>query len=501
MDENQDEDIIFGNRGKELLPLVAAAAASAASESAASSPTNAGSSSATPTPGPSTSTSNSMKNRRKSKSTAVSSAVSSKLENLPSSLTITAKPIQESAENLSVPDKPEPQPQTSSSASTAKQVSPPPPAIINVSSDIPLSNSLARGAKHSEGLESTIEKLKKRKALHAIETTSPIASQESGGKSSSGVEILAMDKEVTLTRLPKRPRLTGANGADITPVVQRLGANPSISVRTLFPGEEEMSLHANIDFSSPREVTPHGWEKSACVIQYDRDTKMLWQELQRPYGNQSSFLRHLVLLEKYYRSGDLILAPNASRNAINYSTSVQNRLISYEGPEKMDVNESAGATLAPTSETTTSEFANPSRMSGGIMVERSTEQQRQISATVASQLSRLEPSTKVLKLTPGVSIIKKPPPNLQRLNISITPTTNGSARRKDSTPMQKSGTSGSSLAQSLSQGVKMFKVRNFEQFYDIFISIWVNLEKTSLESRGGWAHLFPETPYISNWIF
>lgn len=113
-------------------------------------------------------------------------------------------------------------------------------------------------------------------------------------------------------------------------IVDRLGSNPSISVRQLFQGEEDLPLQANIDFKNVRERTPEGWEKSVCTIQYDTDTKHLWQELQKPYGNQSSFLRHLILLEKYFRNGDLTLSPNASHHAVNYSVSVQNRLRAYD---------------------------------------------------------------------------------------------------------------------------------------------------------------------------
>lgn len=112
--------------------------------------------------------------------------------------------------------------------------------------------------------------------------------------------------------------------------VERLGSNPSISVRQLFQGEEDLPLQAHIDFSAIKERTPEGWEKCACTIQYDTDTKHLWQELQKPYGNQSSFLRHLILLEKYFRNGDLTLSPNASHHAVNYSVSVQNRLRAYD---------------------------------------------------------------------------------------------------------------------------------------------------------------------------
>ncbi|XP_076648171.1 enhanced adult sensory threshold isoform X3 [Halictus rubicundus] len=295
------------------------------------------------------------------------------------------------------------------------------------------------------GLESTVEKLKKRKLLEMHSYSTGSDATISCDSPNEVVEILAMDKEVTLTRLPKRPRTSN----DITPVVQRLGANPSISVRTLFPGEEEMNLHANIEFANVREITPQGWEKCATMIQYDRDTKLLWQELQRPYGNQSSFLRHLILLEKYYRSGDLVLAPNASRNAINYSTSVQNRLISYEGPEKMD---------EPIMEPIASEYHNSRRLSGGYVLERDrlalpgTSTMKTATTTTASQQSAKGSPSRVLKLNSGVSIIKKPPPNLQRLNLpSTSNATNGNVKRKDGGQKASPASSGSGKVFQMSE--------------------------------------------------
>ncbi|CAH0560024.1 unnamed protein product [Brassicogethes aeneus] len=112
--------------------------------------------------------------------------------------------------------------------------------------------------------------------------------------------------------------------------VSKLGANPSISVRQLFPGEEDLPLNASIEFNNIKEKTPEGWSKCSSVIQYDSDTKKLWNELQKPYGNQSSFLRHLILLEKYFRNGELVLSSKASHHAVNYSESVQNRLRAYD---------------------------------------------------------------------------------------------------------------------------------------------------------------------------
>ncbi|XP_011633351.1 uncharacterized protein LOC105424689 isoform X2 [Pogonomyrmex barbatus] len=284
------------------------------------------------------------------------------------------------------------------------------------------------GATDIHYLESTVENLKKRKILD-MHAYTPGSSSSCDGIVANGM-TLGMD-EVTLTRLPKKSRLSNnnnnnSNNNDITPVVQRLGANPSISVRTLFPGEEEMNLHVNIEFQNVREVTPQGWEKCATMIQYDRETKHLWQQLQRPYGNQSSFLRHLILLEKYYRAGDLILAPNASRNAINYSTSVQNRLISYEGPEKMD---------EPIMEPIATEYSNPRRLSGGYVLEKdrlsmpgtslmSRQSTSSGNATSSSNSIKMN-SQRMLKLNSGVSIIKKSPPNLQRLSLPSTSSSGG----------------------------------------------------------------------------
>ncbi|XP_044749946.1 uncharacterized protein LOC123310514 isoform X2 [Coccinella septempunctata] len=116
--------------------------------------------------------------------------------------------------------------------------------------------------------------------------------------------------------------------SDLT--VQRLGSNPYLSVRQLFPGEEELGLQGHIDFNNVKERTTEGWEKCNMTIQYDNATKHLWQELQKPYGNPSSFLRHLILLEKYFRNGDLELKPNASQQSVNYSECVQNRLRAYD---------------------------------------------------------------------------------------------------------------------------------------------------------------------------
>ncbi|KAJ2951712.1 hypothetical protein O0L34_g13874 [Tuta absoluta] len=133
-----------------------------------------------------------------------------------------------------------------------------------------------------------------------------------------------LSKKLTVEKDPKKSSVKYLNP------VKRLETNPSISVRELFPGEEEMNLQCSIEFNNVKAITPEGWEKCNTTIQYDLETKKLWNELQRPYGNQSSFLRHLILLEKYFRSGELVLSPHARPHAANYSDSVQSRLRAYD---------------------------------------------------------------------------------------------------------------------------------------------------------------------------
>lgn len=118
---------------------------------------------------------------------------------------------------------------------------------------------------------------------------------------------------------------------DNNEMARALKSNPNISMRELFPGEEEMGLNVNLPFNtSQAQRTADGWFKAQMTVQYDEVTKALWEHLQRPYGNQSSFLRHLILLEKYYRNGDLVLSQSASNSASTYSESVRNRLRSYD---------------------------------------------------------------------------------------------------------------------------------------------------------------------------
>nr|CAH7745517.1 unnamed protein product [Callosobruchus chinensis] len=195
---------------------------------------------------------------------------------------------------------------------------------------------------------------------------------------------------VEITRISKLP---DSKIGDLA--VQKLGSNPSISVRQLFPGEEELPLNALIDFNNVKDKTPEGWEKCLTTIQYDSETKRLWQELQKPYGNQSSFLRHLILLEKYFRNGDLVLSPRASHHSINYSESVHNRLKAYD-----NIPSSAG-NIQPL---TMLQFNKMQKSSSGIITSASANPTATITSASSkphSTPSSLPVATTIIRSTPG----------------------------------------------------------------------------------------------------
>ncbi|XP_014095311.2 streptococcal hemagglutinin isoform X1 [Bactrocera oleae] len=158
---------------------------------------------------------------------------------------------------------------------------------------------------------------------------SPINSCASGKQQMSKLKAILQSSSGTSNASKSSSTATNAGAAsDISNVLR---ANPNISMRELFPGEEDLGLHFKVPFgSSASQRTPEGWTRVQTFLQYDEATRRLWEELQKPYGNQSSFLRHLILLEKYYRNGDLVLSPNASSNASVYTQTVRQRLTSYD---------------------------------------------------------------------------------------------------------------------------------------------------------------------------
>ena len=71
-------------------------------------------------------------------------------------------------------------------------------------------------------------------------------------------------------------------------------------------------------------------DRCSIVVHFDHNTRKLWKDLHNPYGNYSSFFRHLLLLERYWRNGDLELSENAKEKSSIYLRSVRNRIDAYE---------------------------------------------------------------------------------------------------------------------------------------------------------------------------
>lgn len=229
-------------------------------------------------------------------------------------------------------------------------------------------------------------------------------------------------------------------------MARALKSNPNISMRELFPGEEDMSLNINIPFGGPGTIrTPEGWYKTNTTIQYDDATKALWEELMRPYGNQSSFIRHLVLLEKYYRSGELVLSQNASSSAMTYSESMRNRLRSYDN---IPSNSShfpipGGATPAFSTEITiipASKMRKPpteTKMNAPATVTKTNITQESQKRKFSEQYKNLQQKEKIAKMEDGAKKMP-PPPELikfsKNTNPNVSKSANGQNQNKTSSP-------------------------------------------------------------------
>ncbi|ETN67128.1 hypothetical protein AND_001070 [Anopheles darlingi] len=157
------------------------------------------------------------------------------------------------------------------------------------------------------------------------------------------ISILPATKPFTASTTTQQ-QVREDDNIDMTKVLK---SNPNISMRELFPGEEDLGIHVNIPFSSASMRTPEGWSKVTTTVQYDDSTRALWEELQEPYGNQSSFLRHLLLLEKYFRNGELVLSSQAKTNATSYAEAMQSRLRSYDNKPSASSSPPALASLSP----------------------------------------------------------------------------------------------------------------------------------------------------------
>ncbi|KAM7249018.1 hypothetical protein ACFE04_026204 [Oxalis oulophora] len=137
-------------------------------------------------------------------------------------------------------------------------------------------------------------------------------------------------------------------------------SEPKPSEQPPVVSEKELPLFADFKFESA-ESSSHTWEKCVSTILIDKSVKKLWQELQQPYGNQSSFVRHLIMLEKYWRSGALQLADSAEPSAVKYINSVKNRVASLGSstPPKL-APASTVASVAPPSTTSLRAVTAPS---------------------------------------------------------------------------------------------------------------------------------------------
>ncbi|XP_055857630.1 uncharacterized protein LOC129920317 [Episyrphus balteatus] len=161
-----------------------------------------------------------------------------------------------------------------------------------------------------------------------ISDTSSTGSSNSTSPSPQKSSKQAKDQQSKLKAILQS---VGTSLEDRNDISTALRSNPNISMRELFPGEEDLGLQFKAPFGGrSSQRTPEGWTRINTFLQYDEPTRRLWEDLQKPYGNQSSFLRHLILLEKYYRNGDLILSSNASSNATVYTQTVRNRLTSFD---------------------------------------------------------------------------------------------------------------------------------------------------------------------------
>lgn len=261
------------------------------------------------------------------------------------------------------------------------------------------------------------------------ETIGPLRSERQRLKKLQHEQQMLLDQQ--RYQDPSKQRQLDTSNEDIS----LLRTNPNISMRELFPGEEEMGLQVNIPFSAGSGWrTPEGWTKVQTTVQYDDSTRRLWEELQKPYGNQSSFLRHLILLEKFFRNGDLALTSNANSNAITYSTSVQNRLKSYD-------NMGTNATSSPLAQL----LSNPATTITSISTPRALN-----SAVTIMQTSKLPSST----------VITKPPPAAATESTSLLKTNRTSSYTITTEPINPDKSSQSSQSSQSAQSAQSAQSTN-----------------------------------------
>ena len=102
------------------------------------------------------------------------------------------------------------------------------------------------------------------------------------------------------------------------------------------PGTSEKSSQdsASNSDAAKTDSDKSGLPMCSVTISFDLNTQKLWDDLHLPYETYTSFFRHLILLEKYFRNGDLALSENASQKSQSYIKSLQNRIEEFEVKHK-----------------------------------------------------------------------------------------------------------------------------------------------------------------------
>ncbi|BES92959.1 Hypothetical protein NTJ_05769 [Nesidiocoris tenuis] len=253
------------------------------------------------------------------------------------------------------------------------------------------------------------------------------------------------------------------------------GASASHSNESTYP---DIALIANLEYQGPN--TPDGsWERYNSTLQFDKKTKQLWTELQRPYGSQTSFLRHLVMLERVWRDGYLVLAPEADEAASRYITSARNRIRAFETqPPKMSKIVPTPAPKVP-SPVPPPPNSNPAPSPAAVVSQVATAVRVPISSTTS--VSRPAPNITVRKLqTPStvthpfpllpntgeieVTTIRaaKPTPSVQK-PIVVTSTAQPSQPRIISTASLSTGQMGQQIPHLPSQQRPRLQMINQQQ--------------------------------------
>lgn len=186
-----------------------------------------------------------------------------------------------------------------------------------------------------EEIDKTNESEKSEKELNEVSHMN-IPPKTNGNLDFGGVSITPSTTEVNPTQIHVKLGNLNIGALGNLNIGQDVRHGARSGDMQCFPTETELALRAHFDLKPSAEdesakTARKGFEKCTTTIQFNTETKNLFYNLQMPYGNQSSFFRHLILLEKYFRSGDLVISRNADPKAVNYISSVQNRIRSYEG--------------------------------------------------------------------------------------------------------------------------------------------------------------------------